>query len=604
MLINVKMVPSTAPAGKDQHRWWKEAIVYQIYPASFKDSNGDGWGDIKGITSELDYIRELGVDIVWVSPIYKSPQADMGYDISDYEDIDPRYGSLDDVDELISELHKRDMKLVMDLVVNHTSDQHKWFLESRSSRTNPKADWYIWKPPKIDGKGERKPPNNWAQILGDQHSAWNWCPEREEYYLALFTPEQPDLNWENAHVRAAVHEILEFWLKRGVSGFRCDVINLISKDQQFPDAEIMDPTHSYEHGHKYFANGPRLHEYLQELHEKVLGKYDTITVGEMPFIDDKDEILRVVHPDRKELNMIFIFEQMYVDNAPGGRRLTWYDWKPSEIRKIMSKWQKTMIELGGWNSLFLSNHDNPRAVTRYCDDRDENSARDLGAKLLALMLTTLSGTLYVYQGEELGMRNFPIEWGPEEYKDIEAVNYWKKMQAIDPNDEKQLDHARHVLQRKARDHSRTPMQWTPEAPNAGFCSKDVKPWMKVNDDFSTINAEVERRRSGEELSIFQFWARAIENRKTHKEAFVYGGFEVIGDQSEDCPVFAYKRWSETENWAVVLNFSGHDYRWKLPHDVKVKHWLIVNYSWGKKDKPVSGELLLRPWEGLLGELSL
>lgn len=509
-----------------------------------------------------------------------------------------------DVDELIAELHKRDMKLVMDLVVNHTSDQHKWFLESRSSKTNSKADWYIWKPAKYNDKGERRPPNNWAQILGDQHSAWIWVPEREEYYLALFTPEQADLNWENPDVRAAVHEILHFWLKRGASGFRMDVINLISKDQRFPDAQIIDPTHEFEHGQKYFANGPRLHEYIQEMNEKVLSKYDTITVGEMPFVDDEEEVLRVVHPDRKELNMIFIFEQVYVDNVPGGRRLTWSDWKPSGLRKIMSKWQKVMIEKGGWNSLFYGNHDNPRSVTRYCNDRDENNARELGAKLLAMNLTTLTGTIYVYQGDELGMRNFPIDWIPEEYKDIESVNYWKKMRAMHPNDEKRLGLARKVMQQKARDHSRTPMQWTSEAPNAGFCGKDVKPWMRVNDDYPTINAEAEMRKGGEDLSIFEFWARSLKNRKKHKEAFVYGAFDLIGDTSEDCPVFAYKRWSQSESWAVMLNFSGKDVSWKVPDDVNVKQWAAGNYPGAKPNQPLSEELLLRPWEGLLGELVL
>jgi len=594
---------STAtPARVEDLLWWKEAVVYQVYPASFKDSNGDGWGDVKGIISKLDYIKELGANVIWVSPIYRSPQADMGYDISDYEAIDPMYGTLADVDNLIAELHKRDMKLIMDLVVNHTSNEHRWFLESRSSKTNPKADWYIWKPPKYNAQGERGPPNNWAQILGDQNSAWNWCPEREEYYLALFTPEQPDLNWENPDVRAAVHGVLHFWLKRGASGFRMDVINLISKDLEFPDAAITDPTHAYEHGHKHFANGPRLHEYLREINEKVLSQYDTITVGEMPFIDDEDEILRAVNPLRKELHMIFIFEIVYVDNEPGGRRLTLYDWKPSDIRRIMAKWQNTMIRKGGWNSLFIENHDNPRSVTRYCDDRDEKNARELGAKLLAMMMTTLSGTLYVYQGEELGMRNFPLEWDISEYKDIEAVNYWKKMKITHHDDPQAMRHARQVLHRKARDHSRTPMQWTPETPNAGFCAEDVKPWMRVNDDYPFINAQTEMQQSGDNPSIFQFWARSIQNRKKHKTAFIYGDFALIGDDSEDNPVFAYKRWNQAEAWAVILNFSGVEIHWSLPSSIQVKQWEAGNYFAGKPNKALYGELVLQPWEGLLAQI--
>ena len=594
---------STLSPDRVEFLWWKEAVVYQIYPASFKDSNDDGWGDIKGIISKLDYIKELGANVIWVSPIYRSPQADMGYDISDYEDIDPIYGTLADVDNLIAELHKRDMKLVMDLVVNHTSNQHKWFLESRSSKTHPKADWYIWKPPKYNTQGERKPPNNWAQILGDQNSAWNWCPEREEYYLALFTPEQPDLNWENPNVRTAVHEVLHFWLKRGVSGFRMDVINLISKDPEFPDVSIVDPTHAYEHGHKHFTNGPRLHEYLREINEKVLSQYDTVTVGEMPFIDDEDEILRVVDPLRKELNMIFIFEIVYVDNEPGGRRLTLYDWNPSAIRRIMSKWQYTMKRKGGWNSLFIENHDNPRSVTRYCDDRDEKNARELGAKLLALMMTTLCGTLYVYQGEELGMRNFPLEWDIGEYKDIEAVNYWKKMKTMHHDDSQAMTYAKQVLHRKSRDHPRTPMQWTPEAPNAGFCKKNVKPWMRVNDDYPFINAQMEIQRRGDSPTIFQFWARSIQTRKKHKEAFVYGDFALIGDDSEDNPVFAYKRWNQAEAWVVILNFSDAEVNWSLPSSIQVKQWEVGNYFADIPDKALCGELLLQPWEGLLARIS-
>lgn len=265
--------------------WWKESVVYQIYPASFLSTgsgNAPGWGDIRGITSKLDYLKHLGVDVVWTSPIFKSPQVDMGYDISDYKDIDPRYGTLDDVDELILELKKRDMRLMMDLVVNHTSDQHAWFLDSRSSKTSSKRDWYIWQPAKYDEQGNRQPPNNWGMILGDANSAWTWDEKTQEYYLALFTPEQPDLNWRNPELRAAVHDVLRFWLDRGASGYRMDVINLISKVEGYPDAPIGNPNAQYQPGEKHFANGPHLHEYLQEINDKVLSKYDTITVGEMP----------------------------------------------------------------------------------------------------------------------------------------------------------------------------------------------------------------------------------------------------------------------------------------------------------------------------------
>lgn len=411
----------------EKHRWWKEACVYQIYPSSFLDSGAGsrpGWGDIPGITSKLDYLKHLGVDVLWISPIYKSPQADMGYDISDYMDIDPLYGSLADIDKCIAELKKRDMKLMMDLVVNHTSDQHAWFLESRSSKENPKRDWYHWQPPKFDKDGNRHPPNNWSMILGEANSAWTWDEKTGEYYLSLFTAEQPDLNWENPEVRKAVHDVLRFWLDRGASGFRMDVINLISKVPGYPDVDIVEPDHEFQPGFKHFANGPHLHEYLKEIRREVLDKYDTITVGEMPFVRDEEEILRIVREKDGELNMIFIFELVDIDNVPGSYRMTLHPYDANDIKKCVNRWQRLMVEKDGWNSVFCENHDNPRSVSRYTDDSDEY--RELGAKLLCLMQTTLSGTIYVYQGEELGMRNVPPEWDPEEYKDIESINYWKK----------------------------------------------------------------------------------------------------------------------------------------------------------------------------------
>lgn len=348
----------------------------------------------------------------------------MGYDIADYEDIDPSYGTLADVDNLIKEIKSRNMKLVMDLVVNHTSDQHAWFLDSRSSKDSSKRDWYIWKPPKYDENGNRSPPNNWAQILGEANSVWTWDEKTQEYYLSLFTPEQPDLNWENPAVREAVHDVLRFWLDRGASGFRMDVINLISKVQSFPDAEITIPGATYQPGDKYFANGPRLHEFLKEINRKVLSKYDTITVGEMPFVRDEEEIMKVVGAECEELNMIFAFDLVDIDNIPGDFKFTLHDWDARDLKKITNRLQRLMIERDGWNSIFCENHDQPRSVSRYTDDSDQ--WREYGAKLLCLMQTTLAGTLYVYQGEELGMRNVPPSWGPEEYKDIESINFWKK----------------------------------------------------------------------------------------------------------------------------------------------------------------------------------
>lgn len=439
-------------------------------------------------------------------------------------------------------------------------------------------------------------------ILGEMNSAWTWDPVTEEYYLSLFTPEQPDLNWENPAVREAVHDVLRFWLDRGVCGFRMDVINLISKVPGYPDGAIVAPDHLYQPGFKHFANGPRLHEYLQELNEKVLSKYDTITVGEMPFVRDENEVLNVVHPDRNELNMIFIFEIVDLDGIPNSYRLTTYDWKPSQIRTIMSKWQTKMAERGGWNSLFIENHDNPRSISRYVSDSD--SHRDIGAKLLSLMMTTLGGTLYVYQGQELGLRNFPLEWDVEEYKDIESINYYKKMVSMYPSSPEKHALAKKILQKKARDHSRTPMPWTPEHPNAGFSPQGVKLWMRVNTDFEKYNAQSESEEKQQEgdngnvLSVLQFWKRGLKNRKEHKASFIYGDFALLGPQTEENPVFAYKRSGGGETWVVLLNFSGEERVFEL-EGVEVRKWVTGTYD-GEVEKAGSGGVLLRPWEGLLG----
>ena len=582
-------------------KWWKEAVVYQVYPASFQctgSGNTPGWGDVRGITSKLDYIKDLGVDVVWVSPIYKSPQIDMGYDISDYKDIDPKYGTLADVDEMIKGLKQRDMRLVMDLVVNHTSDQHDWFLESRKSKSSAKRDWYIWQPAKYDKDGNRQPPNNWAQLLGEANSAWTWDEKTEEYFLSLFTPEQPDLNWRNTDVREAVHDVLRFWLERGCSGFRMDVINHISKVKGYPDAPVEDPKAPYQPGWMHYANGPHMHEYIKEMNDKVLSKYDSMTVGEMPFVQDTDEILKVVGANERELNMIFIFAPVDIDTKPGHWRLSLHEWHVADLRRILSHWQKIMRERNGWNSLFVENHDQPRSVSRYCDDSDQ--WREVGAKLLCMMQTTLGGTLYVYQGEEIGMRNVPLSWDPEEYKDIETINYWNKVKETYPDDEKELDHARRVIQKKARDHARTPVQWSAE-PNAGFCKEGIKPWMRVNDDYKTVNAAAQQSSSSssDELSVRQFWQRGLTNRKKHKDVFVYGSYELLDD--EHPTVFAYKRASEKEAFVVVLNISGKEEEWTVPETAKVEAWVAGNYGGGgKPEKGVTGKITLRAWEALLG----
>lgn len=520
---------------------------------------------------------------------------DMGYDIADYKTIDPRYGSNEDVYNLITELKKRDMKLMMDLVVNHTSSDHDWFKESRSSKSNPKRDWYIWKPPRYDEAGNPQPPNNWSMILGEANSAWTYDETTKEYYLSIFCSGQPDLNWENPDVRDAVHDVMHFWLEKGVCGFRMDVINLISKVQSFPDAPpILGPEFKYHPGLKFYTNGPRLHEFLKEMHEKVLSKYDVTTVGEMPGVSDIDEVIRVVNPDQKELHMIFIFDLVDIDNIPGSVRMTWHEWKLKDFKTITSKWQRAMIEKNGWNSVFLENHDNPRSVSRYTDDSP--AQRVNGAKMLAILQTTLSGTLFVYQGEELGMVNFPAAWDPAEYMDIEAIEFWKKTTSLYSENPEKLALGKHILARKARDHARTPVQWT-NAPNAGFCPPDVKPWMRANDDYPVCNAEAQ---VPDESSVWAFWKKQLQFRKEHKNVFVYGDYEEVDAENEK--VFAYVRTgTDGSKWLVVLNWCGEDNAWTVPGKLKVGEWVVDSY--GEKSAVSKGDqsVKLGPWQGVLGK---
>ena len=466
--------------------------------------------------------------------------------------------------------------------------------------TSPKRDWYIWKPPSgYDTQGNPLPPNNWSQILGEASSAWTYDQHTKEFYLSIFSPSQADLNWENPAVRAAVHDIMVFWLERGVCGFRMDVINLISKDQRFPDAPpSLGKGITYHPGSKYYVNGPRMHEYLREMHDKVLVKYSAVSVGEMPGISNIKEIIRTVGSKSGELNMIFIFDIVSIDDVPLKVRMTLQPWSVEDIRRIVDKWQRAMLEHDGWNSVFCENHDNPRSVSRYTDDSD--AFRDYGAKLLALMQTTLNGTLFVYQGEEIGMRNMPKSWDIEkEYKDIESINFWEKSKALYLSDPDRLAAQRRILEAKARDHARTPVQWNAQ-PNAGFCKEGVVPWMRVNDDYRDCNVQAQMDAdSAEDLSVWQFWQRGLANRKEHKDVFVYGDYETLAQRSEE--VFAYLRTgSKGGKWVVVLNISGKTVQWEIPAAVSIKGWMAGNYVKGKPEKALSGQIELRPWEGILG----
>ncbi|KAF8797493.1 glycoside hydrolase family 13 protein [Phlegmacium glaucopus] len=538
--------------------WWKEAVVYQIYPISFFDSNGDGIGDLNGIHAKLDYLKDLGVDVLWLSPIYKSPLADMGYDISDYRDIDPRYGTLADWDSLLQGVHDRGMKLMMDLVINHTSDEHDWFVRSRSSKSDPKRDWYVWRPPKRDTSGNRQPPNNWRSVF--QGSAWDYDERTEEYYLHLYLSKQPDLNWENPDVREAAWDVMRFWIDRGCDGFRMDVINLISKVEGLPDAPITVPGEFYQPASMYFANGPRVHEFIKEMHTKVLSKKDLITVGETPFTHVASELAAYVLPSNEELNMVFQFEFMDLDSPKEGQDISpliFKEWKLSELKDVIGRWQTYKREEGFWNAVFIENHDHSRAVSRFGNDSEE--WRAISAKMLAILQVTQSGTQFVYQGQELGLKNFPRSWGIEEYKDIASQKFWNRILENRRKDsgnggEVDMSDILDGFQKKARDHARVPMQWDATR-NAGFTTGD--PWMRVNEDYRTWNATAQ---ISDDKSVHAFWKKALTIRKQY-DVLIYGDFEDISQGHSQ--VFAYTRTLGTNKILVVLNFKEMEVDFRL-----------------------------------------
>lgn len=494
-------------------KWWKEGIVYQLYPRSFQDSNGDGVGDIPGIISRLDYLKELGVTMIWLNPVYQSPNDDMGYDISDYRQISAEFGTMEDMETLIRELHNRDMKLLMDLVVNHTSDEHQWFLESRKSKDNPYRDYYIWKEP-VEGKE----PNDWQSSFSG--SAWEYDETTGQYYLHLFSKKQPDLNWDNPKVREEIYDMMTFWLDKGIDGFRMDVINYIGKN--FKTNEHM--------------NQANTHAYLHEMNEKVLSKYDIMTVGETPCVTPESATL-FVKEDREELNMLFQFEHMGVDTMAD--RYVPREFNPKELMDILEKWQ---MNLGDdcWNSLYLNNHDQTRAVSRFGND---TKYRKESAKMLATMLHMQKGTPYILQGEEIGMTN--CVWNSkEEWRDISSINYFTE------NQEKEEEEA--LFERinyNSRDNSRTPMQWN-DKDNAGFTTG--KPWIKVNENYKNINVE---EALADKESIFYYYKKLIALRK-ERPIMVYGSYQPVNTGMEN--FFAFLREYEGEKWLVLLNYSEEE----------------------------------------------
>ena len=587
----------------ERTEWWKRAVVYQIYPRSFQDSNSDGIGDIPGIISRLDYLSELGVDAIWLSPVYDSPNDDNGYDIRDYRAIMSEFGTMSDMDHLIEQLHKRKMKLIMDLVVNHCSDEHEWFREARTSRENPYHDWFIWHPgrgltgPSAEDEPIPPPPNNWRSFF--QGSVWEWNEPTREYYLHLFSKKQPDLNWENRSLRSAIYDMMHFWLKRGVDGFRMDVINFIGKPEGLPDAPNPEGR-EFVFAPEMVANLPRTHEHLQEMHREVLSHYDCMTVGEMHQTDLSDGIL-YVDPSRQELDMIFQFEHMYIDNGVAGKYDIPRAWTLPELKTIVRRWQ-TGIAGHGWNSIFTGNHDSPRVVSRYGNDGGasgmegewDDDTRRRSATAIACAFYLQQGTPFIYQGEEIGMTNVSFP-SADYYRDIESVNFYRnEMRRKDASPE----HLLRILHLRSRDNSRTPMQWSSDT-HAGFT--DDVPWLSVNPNFTNIHVKRERSRPD---GIYAFYRELISLRKSRS---VFDEGEYVDCAPDDEHVFAYRRDGETERVLVIVNFGNAPSSFPVDADVarSLRYGLLSNRQTRPEGLPAEDAggspvtLSLQPWEAFV-----
>ena len=551
-----------------EKKWWKESVVYQIYPRSFKDSNGDGIGDINGITEKLDYLKELGIDVIWLSPVYQSPNDDNGYDISDYQAIMEEFGTMEDFDRMLEEAHKRGIRIVMDLVVNHTSDEHVWFVESKKSRENPYRDYYIWR----EGK-DGKEPNNWGSVFNG--SAWVYDETTDMYYLHLFSKKQPDLNWDNPKVREEVFSMMNWWCEKGIDGFRMDVISMISKVEGLPDGKVQGGL--YGDSSPYVQNGPHVHEYLQEMNKEVLSKYDLLTVGECAGVTI-EEAKKYASNKGTELGMVFQFEHMDLDQ---GEFSKWSDKKVklTALKENLTKWQNE-LEGKAWNSLFWCNHDQPRVVSRFGNDSKEY--REVSAKMLATCLHLMQGTPYVYQGEELGMTNVPFA-SVDEFKDIESINAYHEY--VESGLISKEDMMRYLCY-KSRDNARTPMQWNDQK-NAGFTTGT--PWIKVNPNYVEINAEEEVKRAD---SVFSYYKKLIALRH-QEEVIVYGHYELLLPESEE--LYVYTRELNEEKLLVICNFTDKEVSYAVPDEFVGKEILISNYE----EQEMKQELSLKPYEAIV-----
>lgn len=550
------------------NNWWKKATVYQIYPRSFNDSNGDGIGDIRGITEKLDYLSNLGVDLLWITPIYVSPQRDNGYDISDYYNIEPEYGTMEDFEELLSEAHNRNIKIMLDMVLNHTSTEHEWFKKARENKDNKYRNYYFWKDAKEDGSV----PNNWISRFSGP--AWKLDEKTNQYYLHLFEETQADLNWENEEVREECYKILEFWANKGVDGFRLDVVNLLSKTPGLPDDPIVGPKGD---GRTHYADGPRIHEYLHNMNKKVFGPKNLVTVGEMSSTNAA-ECIKYTREDREELSMVFSFHHMKTDYKDG---VKWTNemFDLAKLKKAQSEFQVEMDKGKGWNALFYTNHDQPRAVSRFGDDR---FFRQESAKMLAITLFGLQGTTYIYQGEELAMTNAYFT-SIDQYDDAESKGAYYDMLSKGIDEKEALL----ILQQKSRDNARTPMQWNNEL-NKGFTTGT--PWLRINNDDITAENELK-----DDRSIFYTYKRLIQYRKDY-DIFVDGSYNIINEDNEH--LYVYERKLDDERILVISNFSDKNVAWNLPKEYIGKdNYIILETNYTRKE--ILEEMELKPYESIL-----
>ncbi len=547
--------------------WWKESVIYQIYPRSFKDTQGNGVGDLQGIIEKIPYLKTLGIDIVWLSPIYQSPNDDNGYDISDYYQVLPEFGSMEDFEEMLDKMHEAGIKLLMDLVVNHSSDEHLWFQESRKAKDNPFRDYYIWKAPGPDGG----PPNNWKSFFSG--SAWEYDPLTEEYFLHLYTKRQPDLNWENPTVREEIYRLMRFWLDKGIDGFRMDVIPLISKDPSFADKDWSQIGADY--GVAY-ANGPRVHEFLQEMNQKVLAHYDMVSIGEGIGVRS-DLANNYVGEDRNELSMVFHFDHMFIDHGSKGRYFP-RAFDLAEFMQVFEKWEEDLGDKG-WGTIYLGNHDFPRAVSRFGNDQEYHGE---SAKLLAILLMTRRGTPTIYQGDEIGMRNTGFS-KLEEYRDVETFNAYREwVESGKLSHEDFLDAAK----THGRDHARTPMLWK-DARFGGF--SDAQPWIRISEDYPSINVE---QNLADENSIFHFYQGLMQLRKQHL-CWVYGETQPIS--ALQAPLYGYYRTDEHSKFLVLLNFASEAQAFQ--EEVSGYSLILSNYPEAQNPQ------ILSPWEARIYQIN-